>query len=957
MNLLDRIIRFCLTQKLIVALLLIILLGGGLYTAPFDWGLGGLPRDPVPVDAIPDIGENQQIVFTPWEGRSPQDVEDQVTYPLTVALLGVPGVKTIRSYSFFGFSSIYVIFQEDIEFYWSRSRLLEKLASLPADTLPPEVRPQLGPDATGLGQVFMYTLEGRDPQGNTTGGWDLHELRSIQDYTVRYALMSADGVAEVASVGGFVQEYQIDVDPEAMRAAEVTLPQVFSAVRASNIDVGARTIEVNRTEYVIRGLGFIEDIEDIQETVIAVRRGNIPIRVRDVAQVQLGPALRRGVLDKGGSEAVGGIVAVRYGENPLATIQNIKERIGQLSLPRKTLADGTVSQVTVVPFYDRTGLIYETLGTLEEALSQEILITLIVIMIMVAHLRSGLLISLLLPAAVLVSFIFMKAVGVDANIVALSGIAIAIGTMVDMGIVLSENILRHLDESSPGQSRLEVIFNGASEVAGAVLTSVATTIVSFLPVFSLTAAEGKLFKPLAWTKTFALAAAILLAIAVIPPAAHLFFRRRRLAAEGAGDPQAGGELDAEPGNTDPGDEVTNGSRRGRGGSGAGNGKGLVDRVRQLIGRIPGGANTIVLVVVGIILAGSWLPLGVGSGLLLNVIFVAALIGALLYAFHRFQEVYPRILTWCLDNKRRFFAIPSGLVVLGLLVWMGYSSVFFFIPQAVRTLGPLSYLDDAFPGLGREFMPSLDEGSFLYMPTTMPHASIGEATDVLHTLNMAISSIPEVELAVGKLGRAESALDPAPISMIETVVNYKPEYRRDDRGDLMYFRYDWWQGEFVRDESGQLIPDSGGRPYRNWRPHIESPDDIWAEIVARTQLPGTTSAPHLQPIAARIVMLQSGMRAPMGVKVIGPDLHSIEAVSLQVERYLKQVRSVKADTVIADRIVGKPYLEIDIDRRAIARHGISIQQVQDVIEVAIGGRRITTTVEGRERYPVRVRYLR
>ncbi|HSR67551.1 MAG TPA: efflux RND transporter permease subunit [Acidobacteriota bacterium] len=926
MNLLDRIIRFCLTQKLIVVLLLIVLLGGGLYTAPFDWRIGGFPRDPVPVDAIPDIGENQQIVFTPWEGRSPQDVEDQITYPLTVALLGLPGVKNIRSYSFFGFSSIYVIFREDIEFYWSRSRLLEKLSSLPPETLPEGIRPQLGPDATALGQVFMYTLEGRDAQGRPTGGWDLHELRSIQDYTVRYALMAADGVAEVASVGGFVQEYQIDVDPEAMRAAGVTLPQVFSGVRSSNIDVGARTIEVNRTEYVIRGLGFIEDIDDIRETVIAVRRGNIPIRVRDVAKVQLGPALRRGMLDKGGSEVVGGIVAVRYGENPLATIANIKERIGELSLPRKTLADGTVSQVTVVPFYDRTGLIYETLGTLEEALSHEILITLIVVLVMVAHLRSGLLISALLPAGVVVSFIFMKTAGVDANIVALSGIAIAIGTMVDMGIVLSENILRHIDESSPEESRLQVVFRGASEVAGAVLTSVATTIVSFLPVFSLTAAEGKLFKPLAWTKTFALAAAFILSLAVIPPAAHFLFRRRAR--------QAGDE-DARP--------TSQGS--------------IPARVRSLVRRIPGGANTLVLVLAGIVLAGSWLPLGIGTGLILNLLFVALLVGALLYGFRRFQHAYPDLLKWCLDNKSRFLAAPSALMLLGFLIWMGYSSVFFFIPQGLRTLGPLAYLQQAFPGLGREFMPSLDEGSFLYMPTTMPHASIGEAIDVVHKLDMAIASIPEVELAVGKVGRAQSPLDPAPISMIETVVNYKPEYKRDQRGELMRFRYDWWQEEFVRDQQGELIPDSGGRPYRNWRPHIQSPDDIWDEIVARTQLPGTTSAPHLQPIAARIVMLQSGMRAPMGVKVKGPDLASIEAVSLQIERFLKQVPSIKPDTVIADRIVGKPYLEIDIDRRATARYGISIQQVQDVIEVAIGGRRITTTVEGRERYPVRVRYLR
>jgi Cu(I)/Ag(I) efflux system membrane protein CusA/SilA len=354
-------------------------MGWGMVVAPFDWKIEGLPRDPVPVDAIPDIGENQQIVFTQWMGRSPQDIEDQVTYPLTVSLLGIPGVKTVRSYSMFGFSTIYVIFNEDIEFYWSRSRLLEKLNSLPPGTLPQDVKPTLGPDATALGQVFWYTLEGRDEHGNPTGGWDLDELRSIQDWYVRYALLGAEGVSETASVGGFVKEYQIDVDPDALRATGVTLEDVFSAVKMSNLDVGARTIEINSVEYLIRGIGFVKELGDIEKSVIKVAN-NIPIRVQDVATVSLGPALRRGVLDKGGAEAVGGVVVVRYGENPLQVIRNVKDKIDEISpgLPSKTLPDGTVSKVTVVPFYDRSGLINETLGTLNTALTEEVLITIIV---------------------------------------------------------------------------------------------------------------------------------------------------------------------------------------------------------------------------------------------------------------------------------------------------------------------------------------------------------------------------------------------------------------------------------------------------------------------------------------------------------------------------------------------------------------------------------------------------
>jgi len=998
-TLIGRTLRFCLEKKLVVGLLLIGIIGWGIAVAPFDWRIDALPRSPVPVDAIPDIGENQQIVFSAWAGRSPQDVEDQITYPLTVALLGVPGVKTVRSYSYFGFSTIYILFDEDVDFYWSRSRILEKLNSLPQGTVPEGVQPALGPDATALGQVYWYTLEGLDPQGQPTGGWGLQELRSLQDWYVRYALLSAEGISEVASIGGYVEEYQIDVDPDALRANDISLTDVFQATRSSNLDVGARTIEVNGAEYVIRGLGFIEEISDIEAIAVGVR-DNVPIRLRDVARVTRGPAPRRGALDKAGAEAVGGVVVVRYGFNPLEAIRNTKSRIEEITpgLPAKAVVDYdvttradlsafaaaagfepyagptlnqqgwtawlrnnpqdtwpagvTLSKVSIVPFYDRTGLIRETLGTLSDALFEEILITIIVILIMVMHLRSSLLISALLPIAVLMTFIAMKLFGVAANIVALSGIAIAIGTMVDMGVIICENILRHMDESDGSEPLQDVVGRATREVAGAVLTSVATTIVSFLPVFTMTGAEGKLFTPLAFTKTFALLAAVIVALTIIPPAAQVLFgakipsvRLRQafyvaLALAGLAisvtlSPFIGLVLT------------------------------LFAALHLLGERLPPWAHErralitslLVAIAVGTLLADAWMPLGAQRSGLLNFLFVAILVGGLLAAFLAYQRVYPRLLARCLERKALFLCVPALVTVLGLTAWLGFDRVLAFAPDGLRNTHFWQAIDRRFPGLGQEFMPDLDEGSFLYMPTTMAHASIGEAQDALQILDEAISTIPEVNSVVGKLGRADTPLDPAPISMFETVIAYHPEYRTDDSGRTLRFAYDAESGEFLRDAAGNLVPDADGRPFRNWRPHINGPDDIWQEIVAAADLPGTTSAPKLAPIAARLVMLQSGMRSPLGIKVKGPTQAAIEEVGLQLERLLRKVPGIEADTVTADRLVGKPYLEIDLDREALARFGLHIEDAQEVIEVAIGGKRVTSTVEGRERYPVRVRYLR
>ena len=950
---LNKAIKFLIENKLVAVLLLVLFVGWGTVNAPFNWDTGFLPSNPVAVDAIPDIGENQQIVFTKWDGRSPQDIEDQITYPLTTSLLGIPGVKTIRSSSMFGFSSIYIIFEEDIEFYWSRSRILEKLNSLPSGLLPEGVNPALGPDATGLGQIFWYTLEGRDENGNVTGGWDLQELRSIQDYYVKYALSSASGVSEVASIGGYVQEYQVDVNPELMRQYNIGLHHIVKAVKESNKDIGAQTIEINNAEYLVRGLGYVKSISDIENAVVT-SEDYTAIRIKDIGKVSLGPATRRGLLDKEGAEVVGAVVVARYGANPMEVINNVKEKINELSagLPSKVLADGRTSQVTIVPFYDRTELIQETLGTLNEALTLEILITILVIIIMVFNLRASVLISGLLPVAVLMVFIAMKFFGVDANIVALSGIAIAIGTMVDVGVILSENIIRHLDEDDGTQSINTVVYNATAEVSGAIVTAVMTTIISFIPVFTMIGAEGKLFRPLAFTKTFALTASIIVALFLIPPFAAFLFRKKSIK------------------NTFK--YVLNGVLIALGIVAIVFGYWLgliliafgITALLNLQNKISDTQTNLINIIISasaivFLLAEYWRPLGVDKSIFWNLIFVSVICFGLLGVFSLFIKYYTRILKWCLDNKLLFLSVPTAIVIAG-----------FFIMK----------------NTGKEFMPSLNEGSFLLMPTSMPHSGVEENKRVLQQLDMAVASIPEIETVVGKAGRTESALDPAPLSMYENIIQYKSEYMLNADGERQRYKVNddgWFElkdGRLIHNEnidvsssavenkainkstllniqSSQLIEDDDGEYYRNWRPEIESPDDIWNEIVRVTKLPGVTSAPKLQPIETRLVMLQTGMRAPMGIKVKGQDLKQIEAFGVQLENIIKEAEGVKEEAVFADRIVGKPYLLIDIDREKIARYGISIQDVQDVLKVAVGGMVLTQTVEGRERYGVRVRYPR
>lgn len=940
---LNRIIRYFLENRVVTLLLLVLIIVWGISTSPFNWHGGIIPRNPIPVDAIPDIGDNQQIVATEWMGRSPKDIQDQITYPLTTSLLGIPGVKTIRSSSMFGMSFIYIIFDDDIEFYWSRSRILEKLNSLPPGTLPEGVQPTLGPDATALGQIYWYTLEGRDPKtGKPTGGWNAEELRTIQDFYVKYTLSSAEGVSEVASAGGFVKEYQIELNPDAMYAFNVSVMDIMSAIKKSNLDIGAETMEINKVEYLIRGLGYIKNVKDIENAVVTVREG-VPVRISDVAFVNIGPGTRRGGLDKEGVEAVGGVVVARYGSNPLEVINNVKAKIKEMEpgLPQKVLADGTVSKVTVVPFYDRTGLIKETIGTLETALSHEILICVIVIIVLVLNLRASIVIASMLPIAVLATFIIMRYTGIAANIVALSGIAIAIGVMVDVGVVFVESIIRYREmpenrHIQGGKAFVNLIYKAVSEVSGAISTAMITTIVSFLPVFTMEAQEVKMFSPLAYTKTYALASAFVLGLILLPSLSYWLFSIKihsrlirkilncLLIVAGIALLIIYGSIPA----------------IGLTAVGVNNLLSGYWKKPQMSTYINIGITLFVTIYY---LSEEWLPMGPQKGMLANILFVAGCVAIILSILWLLVMYYERILRWCLDNRWKFMLIPGATIVFGFWIWRG---------------------------IGQEFMPSLNEGSFLLMPTSMPHSGIEQNLDYIEALDKRLASIPEVETAIGKWGRVNSALDPAPVQMFENTINYRPEYILNEDGKRERFKVNR-QGEYLLKDGGvynpkdgfrlipsdSLIPDAKGDYFRQWRPEIKNTNDIWQQIVNVTHLPGLTSAPKLQPIEARLVMLSTGMRAPMGIKVYGPDLETIEKAGKAIEKALKEVPSVIPSSVFYDRAVGAPYLEIELNRENMARYGVNVEDLQEILSAAVGGMVLTRTVEGRERFPVRLRYAR
>ncbi len=972
-------IKYFLENRFIAMTLLLVFIIWGLMSSPFKWNIGFLPHHPIAVDAIPDIGDNQQIVATEWMGRSPRDIEDQISYPLTSALLGIPGVKTVRSTSMFGMSFIYIIFKDDIDFYWSRSRILEKLNSLPSGTLPAGAQPKLGPDATALGQIYWYTLEGRDTKtGQATGGWDPQELKTIQDYYVKYALSSAEGVSEVASIGGFTKEYQVDINPDAMKSYGVTVMDIMEAVRKSNIDIGAETIEVNKIEYVVRGLGYIKNLDDLKNAVITVRN-NVPVRLNDVAKISFGPATRRGGLDKGGVEATGAVVVARYGSNPMEVIKNVKAKMKELAsgMPTKTLADGSVSKVTIIPFYDRTELIQETIGTLESALTHETLISILVIIVLLLNLRASIIVSVLLPIAVLMTFIAMKLLHIEANIVALSGIAIAIGVMVDMGIVDVENVTRHLEipgnDKLRGKKLIQLIYDANIEVRAAVTVALATTIVSFLPVFTMDAAEGKLFQPLAFTKTFALLSSYILGIVVLPTLAYFLFSirfdfKKMNRIWNIGLIILGITL-----------IITWQSFTAIAFILFGINNLLENFWRESRKKYTNYMNVVIAsITVMYYLAAEWLPLGAHNSILTNFFFVVGIVFLILTPLLITVKYYVKILNWCLQNRLKFFLIPILALVFGVVIWIGFNKSFGFVANGVERTGwnmrETSFWQSAqknFPGLGKEFMPALDEGSYLLMPTSMPHSGIEKNIEYVQLLDKRLNHIPEVAVAVGKWGRVNSALDPAPVQMFENTIHYKPEYVLNTEGHRMRFKVDHQQNFILKNnqifnpaldgvekiDTALFIEDPQGEYLRQWRKEIKSPNDIWNEIVKVTNIPGLTSAPKLQPIQTRLVMLSTGMRAPMGLKVYGPDLESIEKAGLQLETLLKQFSEIKSSSVFYDRAVGAPYLEIKLNREAIARYGMKVSDVQEVLQSAIGGMTLTTTVEGRERFAVRVRYAR
>ena len=761
----------------------------------------------VPLDAIPDLSDPQAIVFTEWMGRSPDLVEDQVTYPIVSALLGAPGVEAVRGQSMFGMSFVYVIFKEGTDLYWARSRVLEYLSGIRA-RLPEGVNPVLGPDATSVGWVFQYALVDR------SGRHDLSELRTFQDFDLRYALASVPGVAEVASVGGYQKQYQVEIDPAKLHAYGLSLADVTDAIRRSNSDVGGRVIEMSGREYFVRGRGYVRDLDDLRQVALgADRRTGTPIRVGDVGTVSFGPDIRRGVSELDGEgEAVGGTVVMRYGENALAVIQRVKQKLAELA---PTFPPGV--EVKVV--YDRSGLIERAIETLRHTLLEEAIVVSLVIFVFLLHLRSTLVPVLSLPVAVGLAFVPMRLFHVNSNIMSLGGIAIAIGAMVDAAIVLVENAHKHLETAPPGADRGSVLIAAAKEVGPPIFFSLLVITVAFLPIFGLNGQAGRLFKPLAFTKTFAMGFAALVSITLAPALMSLLIRGR-----------------------------------------------VRHEKDHPVSR------------------------------------------ALISVYRPFAWV-------ALKNPRTTIAI-------------GLAAVIATVPVALR--------------LGHEFMPPLNEGDVLYMPTTFPNISIEEAKRYLQVQDRLIRTFPEVESVFGKAGRSESATDPAPLSMVETVVRLRPrsEWRRVDQPRW----YSVWAPRWAKPLFRPLWPDRRRITFA----------ELTDELNRTVQLPGWTNA-WTMPIKTRIDMLSTGIRTPIGVKVFGASLDTIERIGMDLERSISRVPGTRS--VYSDRSTGGFYVDIVPDRRALARYGLTLGEVQDVIEAAVGGQPIAVTVEGRDRFSINVRYPR
>ena len=871
---LKKLIQFCTNEPYLVMLAVV-------GVSVFGW----FSFKAVPIDAIPNVGENQVIVLTPWPGRSPKDIEDQITYPLSVSLLAVPGAESVRGKSLFGYSFVQVTFADSVEFYWARSRVSEQLG-VAASQLPEGVSPQLGPDATGLGQVLYYVLE--PPKE----GMSLADLRSMQDFVIKYELQAVDGVSEVASIGGYVRQYQIEVDPDKLRYFGVPLDKVMMSVKSSNMDVGAKTLETTGMEFILRGKGFLgtdgdraKALRDLEDTVVETRDG-VPVRIRDLATVQLGPDFRRGALDFNGAEAVGGVVVMRYGENPRDVIARVHEKIAQL--------EPALSGVKIRSVYDRTGLIDETMATLTDALMEEVLITSAIILLFLLHIRSSFIVAICLPVAVLISFIAMRFVGVESNIMSLAGIAIAIGTMVDMAIIVSENVFQKLaetdDQSDPRRADLPLLIqDAATEVAPAVVTAVMTTVVSFLPVFFLTGRDYRLFAPLAYTKTFAITAALITAVTIVPALSRLLLHNQKASTWKASFVAFGAAA-------------------------------LAATLSQFVWgyRIADWLNAPLWAVTCFV---------AGAGLLFGWQLVKERVQPIeeIPTSRFVRWLYSARLRYALNHKFIALSFPALLFFVGLGAWLGLPTVLRPIEFATRTVGTElndlpGYVDakHSFTGLQSDDWIALDEGSWFYMPTFYPAVSFSQALQILQTQDVLMGEIPEVRDVLGKIGRVESALDPAPAAMVETYIMLKPK--------------------------------------EQWREGITS-RDIWDEINKVATLPGVTPASALQPIEGRVVMLQTGIKAPMAIRIYGDDLQELSKAAQAVANELKESPYVNPATVNPDIVLGKPYIEFTVDREASARYGMTPVMVNQVIETALGGMNLIKTVEGRERYPVRLRYSR
>ncbi|MEI7910378.1 MAG: CusA/CzcA family heavy metal efflux RND transporter [Verrucomicrobiota bacterium] len=774
-----------------------------------------------PVDAIPDLTENQVLVAAEWMGRSPQEVEDQVTFPLSTGLQGLAGVKEVRANSMFGFSLLTIIFEEGVDTYFARTRVLERLNYLQGG-MPEGVKPQLGPDASGLGWVFQYYLQ-VDPQLATDGGYDLAQLRSLQDWKIRYDLASVQGVAEVASIGGFVKQYQIELSSTKMRAANVTLMEVLTAVQNANLNVGGKTVEENGAEFILRGVGLVTSAEDLELVTVKAAQG-VPIYLKDLATVQIGGDYRRGALDLNGHEVVGGTVVMRSGENAKAVIERIKAKIAEIGY----LPPG----VTIRPFYDRSELIDRTIDTLKHALIEEIILVTLAHVLFLWHFRSILIVTLPLPISILISFMLMKQFGITSNIMSLTGIAIAIGVLVDAAIVVTENVIRHCEKAEAEKGRpltrpetWDTTLAACKQVGRPIFFAMAIIILAFVPVFALTGQEGKLFHPLAFTKTFAMIGSTLLAVTLVPVLCSLLVR---------------GPFHPEDKNV----------------------------VMKLLLRI-----------------------------------------------------YEPTLDWALNHRKTVVSAAGLILAFSVTVAIGLPRA---AVKAIRDAGH-PQVADTVSGFGREFMPPLNEGSLLYMPVMLPKTGFKEIQRVMSWQDQVIAATPEVESVAGKLGRFDTATDPAPTEMLETTIMLKPEY----------------------------IPDGRFGVKRNpaWRTGMTT-TKLKAELTEKMkQVPGYVPA-LLQPIENRILMLYTGIRAQLGVKIYGDSLDAIQRKAFEVDKLIKGIDG--ATGVSPSRVQGKPYLNIAVDRQAMARYGLNARDVLDAVEIAIGGKNVSTTIEGRQRFPIQIR---